>query len=351
MTGLERRPLGKTELTVPNLCLGTMMYGDQIGEEHAFRQMDRSLDFGIDFFDTSELYTIPPKAETWGNSERIVGKWMKERGCREKIILASKMLGRSTLPWIRGDKVKRVTPEQIREAIEGSLERLQTDYIDLYQIHWPDRRVPLFGAEMSGYKAYDNADAVPVAEQLGAMADLVREGKIRHVGLSNETSWGVMEFVRVAEAEGLPRVVSIQNAYSLVNRTFEYGLAEVALEEKVGLLAYSPIAQGALSGKYLGGARPEGARGTIFGRMERYETANAEDAIAAYVEIARDMGVHPAALAMQFVTTRPFVTSNIFGARGDDQLDTIFKSLEIELTSEVMKRITAVHNRFTNPCP
>ncbi|RFB05801.1 aldo/keto reductase [Parvularcula marina] len=351
MSGLDRRPLGDTEVSVSSLCLGTMMFGDQIGEEAAFRQMDRCFDFGIDFFDTAEIYTIPPKAETQGDSERIVGKWMKERGCRDKIVLATKVSGRSGNQWLRGTKEKRVTPAQIREAVEDSLERLQTDYIDLYQIHWPDRRVAMFGSEPNGFVAQDNADAVPIAEQLGGMAELVREGKIRYVGLSNETAWGVMEFVRAAEREGLPRVVSIQNAYSLVNRTFEQALAEVAMEEKVGLLAYSPIAQGSLSGKYLGGQKPKGSRGEMFGRLDRYKTPNAEAAIAAYVEVARDMGVHPAALAMQFVTTRPFVTSNIFGANGDEQLDVIFNSLEVELTTEVMQRITDIHKRYTNPCP
>ena len=351
MTGLERRPLGKTDLTVPSLCLGTMMYGDQIAEAAAFREMDRCLEFGIDFFDTAEMYTIPPKAETWGDSERIVGRWMKERGARDRITLATKVIGRSTNGWVRGDKLKRVTPDQVREAVEGSLERLQTDYIDIYQIHWPDRKVAIFGAELEGFKAYDNADATPIAEQLAVMGELVREGKIRHVGLSNETPWGVNEFVRLAEAEGLPRVVTIQNAYNLLNRTFEYGLAEIAVEAKVGLLAYSPLAQGALSGKYLDGAKPEGARGTLFGRMERYKTPNAEAAIRAYVDLARDLGVDPAALALQFVTTRPFVTSNIFGARGDDQLDTVFASLDVDITDEVLGRITEIHKLYTNPCP
>lgn len=351
MTGLERRPLGKTDIDVSSLCLGTMMYGDQITEEAAFREMDRCLEFGIDFFDTAELYTVPPTAETWGDSERIVGRWMKDRGTRDRITLATKVIGRSRWGWVRGRKENRVSPEEIREAVEGSLERLQTDYIDLYQIHWPDRQVAIFGAEVEGFRVYDNSDATPIAEQLKVMAELVREGKIRHIGLSNETPWGVNEFIRAADAEGLPRVVTIQNAYSLLNRTFEQGLAEIAVEEKVGLLAYSPIAQGALTGKYLDGAKPEGARGTVFGRMDRYKTPNAEAAIRAYVELARDLGVDPAALALQFVTTRPFVTSAIFGARGDDQLDAVFASLDVAITDEVLGRITEIHKLYTNPCP
>ncbi|MEM9233707.1 MAG: aldo/keto reductase, partial [Pseudomonadota bacterium] len=206
MTGLERRPLGKTDITVPSLCLGTMMYGDQIGEQAAYREMDRCFEFGIDFFDTAEMYTIPPKPETQGESERIVGQWMKDRGVRDRITLASKVTGRSGMGYIRDRDMLRVTPTEIREAVDLSFQRLQTDYIDLYQIHWPDRRVAIFGMEMNGFKAYDNADAVPVAEQLGAMGELVREGKICHVGLSNETPWGVMQFLRAAEAEALPRV-------------------------------------------------------------------------------------------------------------------------------------------------
>lgn len=350
MPQLDRRPLGRTDIMVPSLCLGTMMYGDQIGEADAFRQMDRSFEFGIDFFDTAELYTIPPKKETWGDSERIVGQWMKARGCRDKITLATKVVGRSGFGWIRRDQ-NRVTPEEIREAVQGSLERLQTDYIDLYQIHWPDRPVQMFGATNNSGFQYDSAQGTPVADQLGALAELVKEGKIRHVGLSNETAWGVMAFLRAAEGEELPRVVSIQNAYNLLNRTFEEGLSEVAMEENVGLLPYSPIAQGALSGKYLDGARPEGARGTLFGRMERYETPNAQAAIRGYVELAKEIGTTPSALAMQFATTRPFVTSNIFGARGDNQLDEIFASLEVEMTPDVLNRINKIHQQYTNPCP
>ncbi len=351
MTGLERRPLGRTDITVPSLCLGTMMYGDQMDEAGAFHQMDRCYEFGIDFFDTAELYTIPPKAETQGDSERIVGNWMKERSVRDKVIIATKVAGRSPMSWIRNGENTRVSPTQIRKAVEGSLERLQTDYIDLYQIHWPDRRLSVFGGEIDGFKVFDNSDAVPIEEQLSTLADFVKEGKIRHLGLSNETPWGTLEFLKAADKLSLPRVVTVQNAYNLTNRVAEYGLAEVAMEEGVGLLPYSPIGQGALTGKYLGGAKPAGSRGEMFGRLGRYQTPGAEDVIKQYVDLAAEVGTDPAILAMQFVTTRPWVTSNIFGASNDDQLDKIFASVDFKWTDEIMAKVNAIHAACPNPCP
>jgi len=347
---MERRPLGRTGLDVPVLCLGTMMYGDQIGEEDAFAQMDACLERGIDFFDTAEMYTVPPKEETWGNSERIVGAWMKDRGVRDRIILATKVAGRASwFPWIRGKEKLRLTPEDIREACEGSLKRLQTDYIDLYQLHWTDRILQGFGGEINGYKHYPN-DFAPFEEILGALQDLQNEGKIRHVGVSNETPWGVMRYLAESDARGLPRMASIQNVYNLLARGFEYGLAEVAMNEDVGLLAYSPIAQGVLTGKYLDGAEPPGARGTLYQRLGRYETPAADAAIRAYVRVAKDFGIDPAALALQFVTTRPWVTSNIFGARGMDQLETAFASLDVTWTDELEEAIRRVHVASPNPC-
>ncbi len=347
---MEKRSLGRTDIDVSVLCLGTMMYGEQIDEKDAFAQMDAAFGRGVDFFDTAELYTIPPKPETQGNSERYVGEWMKSRGVRDRIVLATKVVGRSKLDYLRGGEEPRLSAPQIRAAVERSLKNLQTDYIDLYQTHWPDRRARIFGAEIKGYRHYED-DSIPIDETLDALTDLQREGKIRHVGVSNETSWGVMRHLRAAHEKGVARVHSIQNAYNLVNRTFEYGLAEIAHREDVGLLAYSPIAQGALTGKYLGGAKPQGSRGALFGRMERYQTPSAADAISAYVDVARRFGLDPAAFAMQFVTTRSFLTSNIFGARGMDQLETIFASLEIKWTEELEEAVNAVHARLSNPCP
>ncbi|MEL6361665.1 MAG: aldo/keto reductase [Pseudomonadota bacterium] len=348
---MERRRLGRTDIDVSVLCLGTMMYGDQINEADAFHQMDVCLERGVDFFDTAEMYTVPPKPETQGNSERIVGKWMSDRGVRDKIVLATKVAGRAPFTWLREDGGEtRLSTEQIKFAVEGSLERLGTDYIDLYQTHWPDRGVQNFGGILHGYRHYED-NFIALEETLRAMEDLVKEGKVRYFGVSNETPWGVMEMLRLSDAQQLPRVQSIQNAYSFINRTFEMGLAEVAMQEHVGLLAYSPIAQGVLTGKYLDGAKPEGARGTLYGRLGRYETTAAEGAIRDYVALAAKYDVDPAAFALQFVNTRPFVTSNIFGARGDTQLETALSSVDLNWTAEMENAVHAIHAGNQNPCP
>ncbi len=350
MTKLDHRPLGQTEITLPSLCVGTMMYGSQTPEDIAHRQMDRCFEFGINFLDTAELYSIPPDPETHGNSERIVGNWIKSRGVRDKVFLASKIAGRSGMTWMRDGQETRLTPAQIRKAVEGSLARLQTDYIDLYQLHWPDRATPSFGSILYGYRHYKD-DYVPLEDTLGALDELKREGKIRHIGLSNETSWGVMKYLQIAKDKNWPRMVSIQNAYNLLNRYFESDLAEIAMQEKIGLLAYSPLGQGYLSGKYLDGKEPAGSRLALYGRLERYQTPAAEAAIRAYVSLAQDLKVDPAALALQFVTSRPWVTSNIFGATSDAQLDVVFQSLSIKWTREIDRAVNAIHAQYPNPCP
>ncbi len=347
---MEMRKLGRTDVEVSVLCLGTMMYGEQIAQDSAFAQMDACYSRGINFFDTAEMYTIPPKEETQGDSERIVGKWIKERGLRDRIVLASKISGRSAMAWVRDGDWTRLTRAQILKACDDSLARLQTDYIDLYQLHWPDRTVPVFGSDLYGYRHYDD-DHVSFEETLSALGDLTRAGKVRHVGLSNETAYGAMRFLDLAEHKDLPRMVSIQNAYNLTNRAFEYGLAEIAMAEQLGLLAYSPIGQGALTGKYLAGQKPPNTRGTLFGRLSRYETPNADDAICAYVNLAREFDLHPASLAMQFVSSRPWVTSNIFGVASLEQLDTIFRSLDIEWTDELNNAVNEIHVRYPTPCP
>ncbi|GAB4534934.1 MAG: aldo/keto reductase [Parvularculaceae bacterium] len=349
---METRRLGRTDLDVSVLCLGTMMFGEQVGEADAVAQMDYALGQGINFFDTAELYTIPPKPETWGESERILGRWAASRGVRDKIVIATKVTGRSSMTWQRATaREVRLTREQIIEAVEGSLKRLQTDYIDLYQIHWPDRKVPLFGRDLHGYFHYEN-DYEPFESILSVFGELRDQGKIRHFGLSNETPWGAMRFLRESERLGLPRMQSIQNAYNLLNRYFEYGLAEIALNEEMGLLAYSPLAQGYLTGKYLAGEAPAGTRKALFGdRLGRYETPSAAAAIEAYLDIARKFDLDPAQLALQFVTTRPWVTSNIIGASTLDQLKSDIASTELTWASDLEDAINAVHARLPNPCP
>ncbi len=349
---MEKRRLGRSDIEVSVLCLGTMMYGDQVAETDAFAQMDYALDAGVNFLDAAELYTVPPKPETWGECERIVGRWIKSRKARDKVVLASKVCGRSNMAWVRKDASEvRLTEAQIFEAVDGSLERLQTDYIDLYQIHWPDRRVALFGNDLTGYEHYQD-DYVSFEDILSAFEKLHAAGKVRHFGLSNETSWGAMRFLRDAERLGSPRMQSVQNAYNLVNRYFEYGLAEIAMQEDLGLLAYSPLGQGYLTGKYLDGAIPEGSRVALFSeRLGRYKTPSAEDAIRGYLRVADRFGVDAAQMALQFVTTRPWVTSNIIGASTLDQLKTNIASIDLEWPKEMEDAINDVHARLPNPCP
>lgn len=353
---MDYRRLGRTDLDVSAICLGTMTWGQQNTEAEGHAQMDYALAQGVNFFDTAELYAIPPKAETQGATETIIGKWFKARGNRDKVILASKVAGRSdVMTWFRADgSPPRLNRRHMTEAVEASLKRLQTDYIDLYQLHWPERQLSWGGNPMQ-FKAaaYEVlADEALIEDQLEALAGLVKAGKIRHYGLSNESAWGTMQFLRAAEVKGLPRVQSIQNAYNLLNRTFEVALAEIQLREQVGLLAFSPLGQGYLTGKYLNGARPAGARTTLFNRGQRYETPGAEAAIADYVALAREEGLDPAAMALAFVTSRSFVTSNIIGATTMAQLEIAIEgSQKVAMTPELEARINAIHQVRGNPCP
>ncbi len=302
---MEYRKLGPTALQVSAICLGTMTFGEQNSEADAHEQIDYALDRGVNFIDAAEMYPVPPRAETQGRTETYIGSWLAKTGRRRDVVLATKVTGhaRTAMEYLRDGETPRLTPAQIRRAVEDSLERLQTDHIDLYQLHWPDRATNTFGKR--GY-VHDPADEpVPIEETLGELARLADEGKIGHVGLSNETPWGVMQFLRAAERESLPRAVSIQNPYSLLNRSFEIGLAECSIREQVGLLAYSPLAFGVLSGKYLDGARPEGARLTRWERFARYQGHRAEQATAAYVALAREHGLDPAQMALAYVTSRP----------------------------------------------
>lgn len=346
---MQTRPLGTTGIEVSRLCLGTMTFGEQNSEGEAHEQLDRAVSFGIDFIDTAEMYPVPPMGETQGRSEAYIGSWLRRRGVRDDVIIASKVAGPGVDHIRDGTRLSR---EQIHRAADASLKRLSSDYIDLYQLHWPERSTNFFGR--LGYTHDDgdsSDDAIALEESLGAMRELVDAGKIRAVGLSNETPWGVMRALRLSETLGLPRVASIQNPYSLLNRSFEVGLAEIAHREEVGLLAYSPLAFGVLSGKYLDGARPDGARLTLYERFQRYTGPQAEAAVRAYVEIARRHELDPAQMALAFVNSRPFLTSNIIGATCLDQLESNLASESLRLSSEVLDDIETVHRRFTNPCP
>jgi aryl-alcohol dehydrogenase-like predicted oxidoreductase len=334
-------------LHVSALCLGTMTFGEQNSEADAHAQLDMAVSRGVNFIDSAEMYPVPPRAETQGRTERFIGTWLKHQK-RDSLIIATKIAGPSRgFAWIRN--MPRINREHLNSALDGSLRRLQTDYVDLYQIHWPDRYVPMFGA--TSYDVVQERDSTPIAEQLLAMADLVKAGKIRFVGLSNETPWGVCEFVRCAERIGIPGIVSVQNAYHLMNRTFENGLAEACHHLKVGLLAYSPLAFGHLTGKYV--AHPDAkGRVTLFpGFGQRYAKPNVPKASQEYVRIAHDAGLTPATLALAFVRSRWFTTSVIVGATSLDQLQENLDSSEITLSPEVLARIEDVHGRYPSPAP
>ncbi|MTH98199.1 aldo/keto reductase [Roseibium sp. RKSG952] len=350
---MDQRRLGRTDIKVSSICLGTMTYGEQNTEAEGHAQMDLATDRGVNFFDTAELYPIPPSKQTQGRTERIIGSWFKARGSRDKIVLATKVVGRTVMDWFREDgSTGQLNRFQIEEAVNRSLRNLQTDYIDLYQIHWPDRNVSGFGSNPTQWVDVDPAeDENPIGETLEILGDLVKAGKIRHVGLSNESPWGTMTYLAEADKRGLPRPVSIQNAYSLVNRTFETGLAEIARRENVGLLAYSALAQGYLTGKYRDGAMPKGARKTLFERLNRYEKPGAEDTINRYLDLAQELELDPAQMSLAFALGRSFMTSVIIGATTMEQLDTNLASAGVTLTPEAEERINAIHQLTGNPCP
>jgi aryl-alcohol dehydrogenase-like predicted oxidoreductase len=345
---METRLLGTSQLAVTPVCLGTMTFGEQTPEQDAHAQLDLALERGINFIDTAELYAVPPKAETYGATETIVGNWLKRQD-RERIILASKVAGPGrTMPWIRGGSLN-FTRANIRSALEASLRRLQTDYVDLYQLHWPDRNQPMFGQWQ--YDPSQERDTTPIKAQLEALAELVAEGKIRAIGLSNEHAWGVMQFIRHAEEFGLPRVVSIQNAYNLLNRNFEVGLAEACHREQIGLLAYSPLAFGHLTGKYLDNPKADGRVTRFKGFGQRYERPGVEPAVAAYGKLAREHGLTPTQLALTFMRSRWFVASTILGASSVTQLEEDLDACEVTLSTEVLADIDRLHMMHGNPAP
>ncbi|WP_420334567.1 aldo/keto reductase [Roseibium sp.] len=350
---MEKRRLGRTDMHVSALCLGTMTFGEQNTEAEGHAQMDYAFDRGINIFDAAELYPIPSNRETQGRTERIIGTWFKKTGHRDKIVMATKVVGRTVMDWFRENgQTGELTRGQIEFAVDRSLRNLKTDYIDLYQIHWPDRNVSGFGSNPTRWK-----DAEPVENEnsiqstLEIMSDLVKAGKIRAVGVSNESSWGTMRYVTASELYDVPRIASIQNAYSMVNRTFETGLAEIARREDVGLLAYSSLAQGYLTGKYRNGALPEGARKTLFNKMQRYEHPRTFEAVDAYFDLAQEAGLDPAQMALAFAKSRSFMTSVIIGATRMDQLETDIAAADIVLSDDVLARIDAIHQEFGNTAP
>ena len=344
---MEYRQLGRTDVNVSKICLGTMTWGEQNSEKEAHEQMDYAVAAGINFFDAAEMYPVPPKPETQGRTESFIGSWLAKQGRRDQIVLASKVASTGA-DYVRPDANLRA--KQIVEAVNNSLQRLQTDYIDLYQLHWPSRPVNNFGK--LGYQYMQRSAAeVTIEESLRACDQLIQAGKIRYLGLSNETPWGVSEFLRCARDFGLARVVSIQNPYSLLNRSFEIGLAEFADREDIGLLAYSPLAMGVLSGKYRHGAMPENSRLALFTRFQRYSSQVAMDTAERYLQIADRHDLRPAQMALAYVNDRPFVTSTIIGATSLAQLQENIGSADVMLTEEVVTEIEQVHASQSNPCP
>jgi aryl-alcohol dehydrogenase-like predicted oxidoreductase len=346
---MDYSPLGRTGIEVSRICLGTMTFGEQNDEAEGHAQLDAALAAGVNFIDTAEMYPIAARAETFGRTETIIGTWLRARKCRDKVVLATKISGPAPhLPYIGGGNVRH-DRRQLEEALDASLKRLGTDYVDLYQIHWPGRLAVPFAS--LGYVHDEELEFTPPEETLAVLADQVKAGKVRAIGLSNDTPWGVMKYVELAERDGLPRVASVQNPYNLLNRVFEVGLAEVALREDCGLLAYSPLGFGTLTGKYLNGAEPKGARLTLFPQFARYSKPRGVDATRSYVDLARRHGLDPAQMAIAFTLTRRFLTSTIIGATTVEQLENEMAAAELVLAAEVEDAIEAIHTANPNPAP
>ena len=341
--------LPNTSIRISKICLGTMTWGRQNSEGEGHEQMDYAFEQGINFFDTAELYPIPPKKELYAVTEEIIGSWFTKTGNRDKVVLASKIAGPA--PFTKHIRTTGFSRDSIISAVHGSLERLQTDYIDVYQLHWPERTTNFFGQR--GYDS-ENHDFWEdnIHQILETLRDLVREGKIRHVGLSNETPWGAMRYLEESKVhEDLPRMLTIQNPYNLLNRLFEVGLSEVSMREKIGLLAYSPLGFGVLSGKYLGEVKPRKGRLTLFPNYNRYSGENATLATQRYANLAEEHGLSLTQMALAFVNTRPFVTSNIIGATTMEQLKENIDSINVKLSDAVLEGIEAIHNDIPNPAP
>ena len=344
---MNYRKLGNTKLDVSTICLGTMTWGEQNTQGEGFEQMDYSLDHGVNFFDTAELYAVPPKEETYGDTEEIIGNWFQKTKKRDKIILATKVAGPAR-NYLRGGQNSFVG-KNLDDALEASLKRLKTDYIDLYQLHWPERNVNSFGK--LGYEHKENKWN-NFEEVLDNLNKHIKNGKIRYVGLSNETPWGVMNYLKLSKDKNLPRMMSIQNPYSLLNRSYEVGLAEVSIREQIGCLAYSPLASGYLSGKYRNGALPKGSRiQRDFDFWARYRKPNTEKAVEEYYKISKKYNLDISQMSIKFCEVQDFMTSVIIGATTMEQLKTNIESVKVKLDKEIIKEINEVQKIYPNPCP
>ena len=346
---MEYRKLGTTDLEVSVICLGTMNWGEQNTEEDAHQQLDYAIEQNINFIDTAELYPIPPNPESQGRTETYIGNWLKNKKNRNELIIASKVVGRSDFDYLRSNgETPRLDEKNIMEAIDGSLKRLQTDYIDLYQIHWPERKTNFFGSR--GFTHDPEDTPIEIEHTLEILQQIIKSGKVRYIGVSNETAWGISEYLRLNREKKLPRIQSIQNPYSLIMREYENALAEFSIREDVSLLVYSPLSMGVLSGKYLDGSFPKGSRFDYSNRNnERYNPSHAQPAIKAYIEIAQKHKLDPAQMALSFVNSRNFVTSNIIGATTMEQLKTDIDSINLNLSKDVLQEIETVHFQMPNP--
>ena len=345
---MKFKKLGNTDIDVSLICLGTMTWGTQNTEKDAFEQMDYAVSQGINFFDTAEIYSVPPTSDSYGKTEIMIGNWFEKRKNRDKIILASKVAGPGC-NWIRGGG-NNFDEKKIGEAIDGSLKRLKTDYIDLYQLHWPERSTNFFGRrdylfnnKEGNWNSFESI--------LEALEKFIKSGKIRHIGMSNETPYGLSRYLEISKNKGAPRMMSVQNPYNLVNRTYEIGMSEISIREKCGLLVYYPLAAGGLSGKYRNGKMPKDSRMALFKGWERHLNPLAMQAYDKYFKLAKDFNLTMVQLAQSFVNSRPFVTSNIIGATTMEQLKENVESINIEFTDEMMDKVNEIHNNNPNPSP
>ncbi len=345
---MKFRKLGTTDIDVSLICLGTMTWGTQNTEKDAFEQMDYAVSHGINFFDTAEIYSVPPTSESFGKTEVMIGNWFEKKKNRDKVILASKIAGPGCA-WIRGGG-NNFDEKTIGEAIDGSLKRLKTDYIDLYQLHWPERSTNFFGRrdyqfnnEEGNWNSFENI--------LETLKKFIKSGKIRYIGMSNETPYGLSRYLEISKNKSAPRMMSVQNPYNLVNRIYEIGMSEISIREKCGLLVYYPLAAGGLSGKYRNGNMPKNSRMALFKGWERHLNPLAMRAYDEYFKLAKDFNLTMVQLAQSFVNSRPFVTSNIIGATTMDQLKENVESINIEFTNEMMERVNEIHNNNPNPSP